>query len=192
MTPLLLVVLLFGGWSLVGVASLALVRADTSQLRIALTAPALGLCTITLVAFLFSEAGSSISSCAVPIALVLVAGSVLVLALRRPAIHPGAAAVGALCLLGVLLIAGPMRTYGFGWLGNGNDDMANYVLSAQALLEHGVLSLPDLHALALDHDYATVLDAVHLEGGRPGSDIMLAVTSALRGLHAVDRRPRPG
>ncbi|MHB8532599.1 MAG: hypothetical protein ACYDC2_07750 [Solirubrobacteraceae bacterium] len=164
-----------------GTALLALFRAETSQLRVALTAPALGLCAITLVVFVFSEVGASIQSCAVPIVLVLVCAAVAVLLWRRPPVHPGAAAVAGVCLLGLLLIAGPMRTYGFGWLGNGNDDMANYVLSAQGLLSHGLLAPVDVRALALDHDYSTALNTLHLEGGRPGSDIMLAVTSRLAG-----------
>jgi len=44
MTPFLLVLILFAGWSLVGVALLGIVGAETSELRVALTAPILGTC----------------------------------------------------------------------------------------------------------------------------------------------------
>src|ERR1700675_133060 len=95
MTALLLVLALFAGWSLVGLALLALVRADTSDLRITLTAPALGACVTLLFVFPFSEAGMAVQHCAGPIAIFLGAASTLILAIRRPRVHPGALVVAA-------------------------------------------------------------------------------------------------
>ncbi len=186
MTALLLVLALFAGWSLVGLALLALVRADTSDLRIALTAPALGSCVTLLFVFPFSEAGMAVEHCAGPIAIFLLAASALILTIRRPRVHPGALVVAAVCVGGLLLIAGPMLSFGLGWLANGNDDMANYVLSAQDLLRHGLLTPVDTNAVLHGHDYATVLGNLHREGARPGSDMLLAFASSVAGHPAYE------
>jgi hypothetical protein len=185
-TALLLVLALFAGWSLVGLALLALVRADTSDLRIVLTGPALGSCVTLLFVFPFSEAGMAIEHCAGPIAIFLLAASTLILAIRRPRVHPGALVVAAVCVGGLLLIAGPMLSFGLGWLANGNDDMANYVLSAQDLLHHGLLTPVDANAVLHGHDYATVLANLHREGARPGSDMLLAFASSVAGHPAYE------
>lgn len=181
MTALLLVVALFAGWSLIGVGLLSLVRAETSELRIVLTAPAIGACVTLLTVFPFSEAGVAIADCAVPIGIVLLLGSVIVIAVRRPTLHPGALVVGAICVGGLLLTAWPAFSLGFGWLGNGNDDMTNYVLSAQELLHHGLFSTLNFAGLASGRDYTTVYTGMHLAGARPGSDMLLAFSSRISG-----------
>jgi hypothetical protein len=181
MTAFLLTLALFAGWSLVGIALLALVRAHTSDLRIVLTAPALGACVTLLFVFPFSEAGMAVEHCAAPIAIFLAVASTLILAIRRPRIHPGALVVGAVCVGGLLLISGPMFSFGLGWLANGNDDMANYVLSAQDLLHHGLLARIDVAATQHGRAYATVLAELHREGARPGSDMLLAFASSVAG-----------
>jgi hypothetical protein len=181
MTALLFVLALFAGWLLVGLALLALLRADISELRVVLTAPAIGTCVTALVVFPFSEAGVGIGECAVPIAIVLLLASVVVIVLRRPRVHRGVFAVAVVCVAGLLLAAWPMFSLGFGWLANGNEDMTNYVLSAQDLLKHGVLAPIDFKGLAQGRDYATVLSVLHQLGGRPGSDMLLAFISRIGG-----------
>lgn len=181
MTALLLVLALFAGWSLVGIALLALVRADTSELRIVLTAPAIGTCVTVLFIFPFSEAGMAVERCAVPIAISLLAASALILAWRRPQIHPGVLPVAIICVGGLLLISGPMFSFGFDWFANGNDDGANYVLSAQDLLRHGLLAPIDVRGLLQGRDYATVLTELHIAGSRPGSEMLLAFVSRVAG-----------
>jgi len=181
MTAFLFVLVMFGGWSLVGLALLALVRANTSDLRIVLTAPAVGMCVTLLFVFPFSEAGMAVEHCGAPIAIFLLAASVTIVGLRRPAVHVGALVVAAICVGGLLLISGPIFSFGFGWLANGNDDMANYVLSAQDLLHHGLLAPVDVKGLLHGRDYATVLAELHKEGARPGSDTLLAFASSIFG-----------
>lgn len=181
MTALLLVLGLVAGWSLVGLALLALLGAETSELRVALTAPAIGSCVTALVVFLFSEVGVAVEDSAIPVAIVLVIAAAVVVFVRRPRVHPGVAAVALLSVGGVLLVAWPLFSLGFGWLANGNDDMANYVLSAQELLKHGLLSHLDVTGLTQGRDYATTLSWLHITGGRPGSDILLAFVSRVAG-----------
>jgi hypothetical protein len=180
MTPLLLVLALLAGCSLVGVALLTLVRAETSELRVILTAPAIGTCVTVLAAFVFSEAGAGIASCAVPIGVALLVASIAIVAVRRPRVHPGALGVAIVCVAGLLLAAWPMFSLGFRWFGNGNDDGANYVLSAQDLLQRGILAF-DLKGLTQGRDYATVIASLHIAGSRPGSEMLLAFVSRLAG-----------
>jgi hypothetical protein len=181
MNALLLALGLFAGWSVVGAAVLALVRAETSELRIVLAAPAIGSAVTALAAFSLSKAGVAVQDCAVPIAVTLLVASAIVLAIRRPEVHPGVLAVVGVCVAGLLLAGWPMFSLGYRWLGNGNDDMSNYVLSAQELLKYGLLSHLDVTGLIQGRDYATTLSWLHITGGRPGSDILLAFVSRVAG-----------
>jgi hypothetical protein len=181
MTALLLVIGLVAVWWLVGTALLTVLGCETSQLRIVLTAPAIGTSLTAMVVFIFSEAGVPIAECAIPIAIVLVFGSAAIVAIRRPGVHAGVIGVIAVGIAGLPLVGWPMFSLGFGWLANGNDDMANYVLSAQQLLKHGVLDSIDFKGLAQGRDYTTVLAGLHLTGGRPGGEILLAFVSRVVG-----------
>jgi hypothetical protein len=180
-TALLLVLALFAGWWLFGLAALALVRANTAELRVALTAPIIGSCAMALVVFLFSEAGVAVQDSAVPVVSAILAASLVVLVVRRPRVHAAVLLTLAVCVGGLFLTAWPMLKLGFGWLANGNEDMANYVLSAQQLLTHGLLASPNFRGLAHGRDYATVLAGLHLIGGRPGADLLLATVSRVVG-----------
>ena len=167
-------------WWLIGLGLLAGVRADTGSLRIALTAPALGTCVTLLPLFVFSEAGMAIDHCAVPVVVLLI-GAVVSLSVRRPVVHPAVLVVVALCVGGLLLGAWPMLKFGFGWIANANNDMANYALSATDLLHHGLLAPFDVVGLAHQRDYATLLQSLHKIGSRPGADITLAALSEWAG-----------
>jgi hypothetical protein len=48
-----------------------------------------------------------------------------------------------------------MLVFGFHWIANANDDMANYVLSATLLQHHGLIAPLDVAGLTHDRDYAT-------------------------------------
>ncbi len=181
MTALLVTLGAFAFWGLIGLALLALVRADLMSLRVVLTAPSLGVCVTLLVLFVCSEAGAGIGSCALPAGIGLLLCALSILAVRRPRIHAGAAAVWGVCVGCLPLVAWPMFSLGFRWLANGNDDMANYVLSAQDLLHHGLLAPIDFGALRQGRDYATVLTSLHIAGARPGSDMLLAFVSRIAG-----------
>jgi hypothetical protein len=181
MTALLLTLALFGVFWLIGLGLLAGVRADTRSLRVALTAPAVGTCVTLLPLFVFSEAGMAIEHCAIPVVTVLIIAAVVSLFLRRPGVHPGVLVVVAICVVGLLLGAWPMWKFGFNWIANANNDMANYALSAETLLHHGLLASFDVAGLAHQRDYATLLQSLHKEGSRPGADITLAAVAAWTG-----------
>jgi hypothetical protein len=75
---------LFAVWWLVGLGLLPVVRTDTGSLRIALTAPALGMAGSILLLFVFSHAGVALDDCALPLAIALVVTSRAIVAGSRP------------------------------------------------------------------------------------------------------------
>jgi hypothetical protein len=181
MTALLLTLGVFAVSWLVGLALLVSVHADTSSLRIALTAPAVGACGVLALTFILSHGGLAVEHFATPltIGLVVLAGGVV--ALRRPRLPATVIPVVVISVLGLLLSAWPMFEYGFHWLANANDDMANYTLSAQQLVHHGLLAPFDFTGFVRGVDYATSLTALHHAGTRPGTDLLLALLSATTG-----------
>jgi len=181
MTAFLLTLAAFAVFWLIGLAMLAAVRADTASLRVALTAPAIGSCVVVLPAFMLSHTGVAIEHVAIPLMIALLVGAVVLLAIRRPPLPMSVVPVLVVCVVGLLLAAWPMLEFGFHWLANGNADMANYTLSAQVLVSHGLLAPFDITGLARGSDYATTLTGLHLIGSRPGADLMLALVSALTG-----------
>jgi hypothetical protein len=181
MTAFLLTLAIFALWWMIGVALLALVRADTGSLRIALTAPALGACTTLLPTFMLSHAGLAVEHFATPltIGLVVVAGVILVR--RRPRLPMSVAPVIVISVLGLLLSAWPIFEFGFHWLANANDDMANYTLSAQQLVHHSLLAPFDFTGFVRGVNYETALTGLHQDGTRPGTDLLLALLSSTTG-----------
>ena len=179
--PLVVTLAAFFAWSTIGLALLAVLRADTRELRMVLTAPVLGTTATMVPLFLFSEAGLGMQSVARPTAAVMLLGSAVIIAWRRPRLPVSAVPVLGVCLAYVVLVGRPFFTFGFHWLSNANEDMANYVLSATKLLHGGLLAPLDIAGIAHDHNYPTALQALHNSGTRPGSDIMLAAFSAVVG-----------
>jgi hypothetical protein len=174
---------LFSFWCLLGLALLAVARADMSSLRVVLTAPALGMSVGVLSLFVFSHAGIALRDCARPIALVTGLAAISALAVKRPRLPAAALPVLAICVASLFLSAWPMLHYGFDWLANANNDMATYVLSATQALYRGLLAAPDLAGLSQDRNYASLLGRVHAIGTRPGGEIQLA------GLAGITERP---
>jgi hypothetical protein len=183
MTAFALTFAIFAALWLVGLGLLAAIGADTRSLRLVLTAPALGSSVIVLGLFLLSYAGVAMNASAPAGIAVLLVASALALALRRPPLPRAAAVVIAVCLINLLLVGRPLFTFGFHWIANANNDMANYVLSATKLLHHGLLGSFDVAGLAHDRDYATAFQGLQSAGARPGAEITLS------GLAAVTGRP---
>ena len=140
MTALLLTLATFVAWWAIGLALLAALRIDTRSPAAALSAPILGTAVTVLVFFTLSYAGLPMQAAALPVTAVLLAGSVAVLAMRRPGLPRAVAPIVALCLLNLLLVGRPMLRFGFRWLANANGDMAYYALSATQLVHHGLVA----------------------------------------------------
>jgi hypothetical protein len=185
-TALLLAFAVFLAWSAVGLAALALTRADTSELRVILIAPALGSAVTVVVGFILSFAGLSMGAVAVPLIIVLLVASALALSLRRPSLRRAVAPILVLCVAGLLLAGWPLVSLGFDWLGGGNSDMSNYVLRAVQLLHHGLLAPLDSAGLNRGVDYVTTSVGPNLWGERPGSEVVLALLTRLSGRTAYE------
>lgn len=183
MLAVLLTLVLFLVWCVIGLAALVALRADVRELRVALTAPILGTALTVVPLFALSNAGVPMDSGALPVWVVLLVGSLIVLALRRPRLSLAVAPVVVLCLIDLALLGRPMFQFGFDWIANANGDMGYYVLSATQLMGHGLQSAVDFHALASNRDFATSAQTLNLRGLRPGTQIALA------GLAAVTGRP---
>ncbi|MGD0198495.1 MAG: hypothetical protein ABSC56_11410 [Solirubrobacteraceae bacterium] len=181
MTALLLVLALFAAAWLVGLAVLAVVKADTTNLRVTLTAPALGTATIMLTAFAFSYAGMAVDHFAAPVTVALLVLALTGLVVRKPTVDRRALAVIAVCLVGLALVARLFLDYGFNWDSAGNDDMANYSSLALLLMHHALLAPLDVHGYLTGRDYATVFQSLHNKGSRPGVDLMLALIASVTG-----------
>ena len=179
MTPLSLTLGVFAAWWVVGLGILAAVRADASQLRIALTAPVVGSATTVIALFIVSHAGAGMAEGAIPVLSALFVLSLTSLAIRRPRVSRMVWPILAFCVVDLVLVGRPFFEFGFHWIGNANDDMANYVLSATDLLHHGLVGPVDIAGLRKDTDYASLLRVLHDHGSRPGADITLAALASL-------------
>ena len=107
------------------------------------------------------------ASGALPVTIVVLVAAVAVVAWRRPRLPVAAAPVLAICVGGLLLVGWPMLELGFRSITNANDDMANYVLLATQLLQHGLLGPLDVQGLSQDTNYAAATQSLHNAGARP-------------------------
>ena len=175
---------LFLIWAGVGLAMLVGLRKQDNPLQFMLLAPVVGLATTTLIAFWLNWLGLPVASFGVGLAIVLLLGSVVVLWRSRPKLLWRRYAPFAGILLLALWVTGrPMLEFGLDWVSYANDDMANYCLAAQRLLQHGFFDLPNADALATGKDYSLFYWFVHVPGrARFGSELILAWVCSVTGL----------
>lgn len=114
--------------------------------KFVLICPALGFAIVTLPVLWLNWLGLPVGRFALPLAIVLfaVASAGFVRAfpsIRWRILWP----IGASIALAFVLTGRPLFEYGFDWLSFSNDDMANYALGAQRLIDYGFFSVPDMH-----------------------------------------------
>ena len=81
-----------------------------------------------------------------------------------------------------MFVAWPMFRFGFAWLSFCNDDMANYCLVADRLLNHGFFDGPDMEDFLQGRDYMQAYWFMHVAGNlRSGGDLILATVCAVLG-----------
>jgi hypothetical protein len=172
----------FAAWTLIGLAFLELTGADTSELGVFLTAPVLGSLVAVMPLFVLNEIGLGIDELVARFVLVaIVCSAAVVVILKRSRVPWPSVFVFGCCILALVLVGRPFLSFGFDWIANANDDMANYVLSATWLQHHGLLSHVDVPAVRQGRSYASMLSFLHRVGSRPGADIALAGYSSLTG-----------
>jgi hypothetical protein len=181
MIPVLVAAAFFAAYCIVGLAILTTLGADLQELRVVLGAPAVGTAALVLPMFFLSHLGAGMDKSGPLVIFPLLAVSAVVLIRRPRKVSAYAAIIVAICVANLLIVGRPLFEFGFGWIANANDDMANYVLSATDLLHHGLLASPDVAGLASDRDFPSALRGLHIIGARPGADLSLAGFSAATG-----------
>lgn len=171
---------LFAYLSVVGYAILSLLL-DEDPLYLLLLSPVIGTAALMLLTFSFNQFGVPIRYIAHALVLVMLAAAGIVLWRwgRRIKIHDFWPYALLICF--ALLITGwPMLRFGFDWVSFCNDDMANYCLGAERILNYGYFQMPDSRAVA-GTDYTQILWYLHVLH-RPGSEMVLADVARLTGL----------
>lgn len=188
MLACLLTIAVFAFWAFLGYAMLAWAGTRFSPTRDLLLAPAVGLVVNALPLLALSMAGLPLSYVVYPAGVCLLAGAVAVVWRLRPAAPEFRACLpfAAALLAALLITGGPMLRFGFDWLSFCNDDMANYVMGTQRLLDGGYFAAPEPSRLLSGVDYTQYLYFLHVPGmHRPGSEMLLAFVAACTGLLPV-------
>jgi hypothetical protein len=181
---------LFLLWTVLGLAALRLGR-HRWALPTLLLAPTVGFAAVLVPTYAIVRFGVPVRLSAVPVLAGLLAAAVVVLWRARPdrvrargLWRQGRAF--AVILVGAFgLTAWPLVDYGFDWVANGNDDMANYCLVATGYRDHAFAAVPRLADLQGDHDGTQSFWPFYiLYQVRSGTEMLLATTSAVTGLSA--------
>jgi hypothetical protein len=182
---------LFVGWTTVGLAVLRLGRFRRTVASL-LLAPAVGFAAVVVPVYVFVRFGLAVRLTAVPVGGALLAGALVVLWRGRTGAGPARRAwtrsrVFAALLAGTFVLnAWPLFEYGFDWVANGNDDMANYCLMATGYRDHGYAGVPGAAAVRGGSDQTLPYwFEFFVREIRPGSEVLLAVVSTWTGLSAV-------
>lgn len=173
--PLLLSLLLFGYFALLGRSVMVALKYEAPVLRGWLAAPTVGLAVVTLAIMALNQAGWAIRDFALPLLVGGLLFSAAVCAWRRPCLPVRALLPFAgVLVISLLYTAWPALLTGFNWVAQTNDDMANYCLGAQRMLNHGFFRAPTEAELAgLDYSqYYWFMHVVSLI--RFGSEMLLA------------------
>ena len=118
-----------------------------------LLAPIIGAATAIVPAVWLSEAGVPMARGGPILLAALLAGAIVAVVRTRRRIQVVSYWPFALILLaGFGMAAWPLFQFGFNWLSYGNDDMANYVLNAERLLELGWFTVPDYSVYNFNKD----------------------------------------
>ncbi|QJW95076.1 hypothetical protein [Frigoriglobus tundricola] len=177
---------LFVGWAAIGLAVLKLGRYRWS-VAVLLLAPTVGFTALVVPTYILVRFGIPVRLLAWPVLAVLVATAAVTLWHTRPTRQRAAgsgrqARAFALVLIGAFALTGwPLVAYGFDWVAQGNDDMANYCLLATGYRDHGYARVPTLGDVAEGRDQTQAFVSFVLAEARPGSEVLLALTSAWSG-----------
>jgi hypothetical protein len=183
---------LFVYWTTVGLAVLNAGR-FRGGVRKLLLAPTVGFAAATVATYLVVQFEPSVAPVARPVgAAMFLAALVVLWATRVPLRGAGAVLVryrpfAAVLAATAVLTAWPMIGYGFDWVANGNDDMANYCLGATGFRDHGYHRVPTPDDIVRPDDLTQPMwflyrDARTLTEKRCGAELALALTSSWTGL----------
>jgi hypothetical protein len=180
--PIVLSVGMFLFWAALGRA-LLIALSPRSEARFAwLLAPAIGVAATVVIVFVLNRAGAPIITFARPTVALLVLGAACCLVWTKAVFELKQLGAFVLVLvLAISLVARPMTEFGFDWLGYANDDMANYVLAAQRLVENGFFTPPVAADVLEGRDYSGLYWGLLLRE-RPGGELIAGWAVAVSGL----------
>jgi hypothetical protein len=175
--------LLFAFWAFVGYGVLAVLPSRLRVLTNMLLAPAVGVALTVTCLFVVSRWGVPVITFARALVVVLTVGAAAALVLVRPLIAVRRyLPFAALFVLNLFLIGRPMQEFGFDWVSFGNDDMANYCLSAARFIDHGFFDVPTAESLEAGRNTAEWYWFMQVPCiSRSGSDLTLAWVSCVTG-----------
>lgn len=177
---------LFVGWSVVGLAVLRLGRFRWT-LTTLLFAPTVGFVALAVPTYILVRFGVPVRLSAVPVGAASLLLSLAVLWRARPtAARAGrlwrrGRAFAAVLVAAFGLTGWPLFQDGFDWVAQGNDDMANYCLIAAGYRDHGYTQVPDPGDVLAGRDHSYAFFYFILKEVRPGSELLLALTSTWTG-----------
>jgi hypothetical protein len=173
--PILLSLSLLAFWGALGWSLLALAEPAMAALRSFFLAPLVGVAATLLPVFWLSLAGVPVSAFARPLLVVLCILAIGGWTWRRPAWTRSELIFLVPMLAAILIIGLPALRFGFDWVGNANDDWANYSLSAIRLLNDGYFQRPPIELMRSGQYYPGFLwFLVVARDARPGGDLLLA------------------
>ena len=177
---------LFALWGTIGLALLKLGRFRWTVTTL-LFSPTVGFVALTVPTYIMVRFGVPVRLSAVPVVAVLILLSLAVLWRARPTAQRArrlwrrSRAFAAVLVAAFGLAGWPLVGYGFDWVAQGNDDMANYCLIAAGYRDHGYVHVPTPDEVLAGHDRSQAFFFFALWDVRPGSELLLALGSAWTG-----------
>jgi hypothetical protein len=173
-------------WTLIGRALFAVFCPRFGVLRSWLLAPGLGMAALLLTIMPLNQLGLPIRSFARLLALGWLTVAVYVLWRWRPLLPVrGLAPFAAAVLFSLLWTGWPGLQSGFNWISYGNDDMANYCLSAERFADRGFYDAPTMAELS-GRDYSSYFFFMYVpDMMRFGAEHILAWATTTAGMKAT-------
>jgi hypothetical protein len=171
-------------WTILGYAFLTTTYQKPNLIQNALLAPAVGIAVTLLAVFFINRLGVPVGQFGLLLLIVLLLLSAFALWRFRPSFPlRRLLPFGAILLFALLINGRPLLEFGFDWMSYGNDDYANYVVSAHRLLVHGYFDSPLPSDLASGREQFLFSWLLYADGGsRIGADLILAWVSSVTGL----------
>ena len=175
---------IFAYCTIVGFALQAWLLRSRRKAQILLS-PALGAGFAVMVVLFINRLGIAIERFAIPVALLMLA-----LAFVAYVRAPGSVnwkpywPFAAIILVAFVLNARPLFDYDLNFLSYGNDDMVNYVLGAERIVEHGYSDIPDQQQIVFNRDPPLPFWVPFIiDNERSGSEVLLATVISVTGLN---------
>jgi hypothetical protein len=173
--PILLSFALFAFWAALGWSVLALAEPAMPSLRSLLLAPLIGVSVSLLPVYWLSLVGVPVAVIARPLLALYCLVAIVAWTWRPPAWTPRELIFLLPIIAAIVIFGFPAIWFGLDWVGNANDDWANYSLSAIRFLRDGYYQQPSIEAMRSGLYYPGFLWFLNVAASaRSGSDLLLA------------------